>query len=123
MDAENEQINKIVESWTKSKKKLGGLLVEQSFICGIGIAYGSEILYDAGLKPDIKANEQNLSKLSQSIINVRNKIKQHYIEELDKCNNLKEFINKWFYNLYEIREMNIYKKGTKIDVLGRTWWM
>ena len=38
-------------------------------------------------------------------------------------NNLKELINDWFENLYKIRKMNIYKKGTKIQISGRSWWI
>ena len=38
-------------------------------------------------------------------------------------NMLKELINDWFENLYKIRKMNIYKKGTKIQISGRSWWI
>jgi hypothetical protein len=33
------------------------------------------------------------------------------------------FINDWFENLYQIRNMNIYKKGKKITISGRNLWV
>ena len=47
-----------------------------------------------------------------------------YDKELEASDdNLKEFINDWYSNLYEIREMSIYKKGSQLEVLGRNWWV
>jgi hypothetical protein len=68
--------------------------------------------------------DQNLMTLSDSILYIREKIKNIYEKEL-KANNdsLKDFVNEWFSNLYEIREMEIYKKGSGLSVLGRTWWV
>lgn len=48
--------------------------------------------------------------------------KKQYSEQINETNG-KKFINNWFHNLYEIRQMDIYKKGSKIEVLGRNWWV
>jgi formamidopyrimidine-DNA glycosylase len=117
-------LHKVVDSWIKSKKKLAGLILDQTRISGIGVAWGSEILYKANLRPDMRTCDQNLSILSDSILYIRQKIKNIYEKEL-KANNdsSKDFVNEWFSNLYEIREMEIYKKGSGLSVLGRTWWV
>lgn len=118
-----EGIKKEVDKWINSKKKLAGLMLDQSLISGIGIAWGSEILHKAGLKPDLRACDQNLTCLAEVIYEVREKSKNIYDNYLDSSENYKDFINKWFINLYEIRDMSIYKKGKKIEVLGRNWWV
>ena len=122
-------LHKIVDRWIKSKKKLAGLILDQTKISGIGVAWGSEILFKAGLRPDMRACDQVLTKgsgalkkLVDSMIEIREKVKKLYSEYLDELN-CKEFVNDWFENLYEIREMSIYKKGSKLEVLGRSWWV
>jgi formamidopyrimidine-DNA glycosylase len=122
-------LHKIVDRWIKSKKKLAGLMLDQTKISGIGVPWGSEILFSAGLRPDMRACEQVLTKgsgalnnLVNSMIEIREKIKQQYSEQVNELN-CKDFINEWFENLYEIRDMNIYKKGSKLEVLGRSWWV
>ena len=124
MMADEKEIRKEVDSWIKSKKKLAGLLLDQTKISGIGVAWGSEILYKANLRPDMRTCDQNLMILSDSILYIREKIKNIYEKELKENNDsLKDFVNEWFSNLYEIREMEIYKKGSGLSVLGRTWWV
>jgi formamidopyrimidine-DNA glycosylase len=122
-------LHKIVDGWIKSKKKLAGLILDQTKISGIGVAWGSEILFKAGLRPDMRACDQVLTKgsgalknLVDSMIEIRDKVKKQYSEYLDELN-CKEFINDWFENLYEIRDMEIYQKGSKLEVLGRSWWV
>lgn len=115
-----------VNKWVKSKRKLATLILDQTKIAGIGVAWGSEILFKAELRPDVSACEQNLSKLVDIMIMIREEIEEIYTNELDKKTDkltIKEFIDGWFSNLYEIREMDIYKKGTKLEVLGRNWWV
>ncbi len=104
-------------------------MLDQTKISGIGVPWGSEILFSAGLRPDMRACEQVLTKgsgalnnLVNSMIEIREKIKQQYSEQVNELN-CKDFINEWFENLYEIRDMNIYKKGSKLEVLGRSWWV
>ena len=168
MTASKEELEKEVNKWIKSKKKLAGLILDQSKISGIGVAWGSEILYEADLCPDTSMYEQiltegssgltegssgltegssgltegssgltegrnTLNKLVDSMIEVRKKIQETYELELTRTlevckiynddNKLRLLINEWFENLYEIREMNIYKKGSKLQVLGRSWWV
>ena len=124
MKATKEELEKEVDSWIKSKKKLAGLILDQSKICGIGVAWGSEILFKANLRPDMRACDQVLNKLVDSMIEIRKKIQTEYENELiANKNSLKEFINDWFTNLYEIREMNVYKIGSQLKVLGRSWWV
>lgn len=115
-------LHKIVGTWIKSKKKLASLILDQTKISGIGVAWGSEILFKADLKPDMRCCDQALNKLVDSMIEIREKIKKQYSQLIDESN-CKEFINEWFENLYEVREMDIYKKGSQLKVLGRNWWV
>ena len=140
MTASKEELEKEVDKWIKSKKKLAGLILDQSKISGIGVAWGSEILFKADLRPDMRTCDQVLTegssgsnKLVDSMIEVRKKIQETYELELTRTlevckiynndNKLRLLINEWFENLYEIREMDIYKKGSKLQVLGRSWWV
>ena len=128
-----EELEKEVAKWIKSKKKLAGLILEQPRISGIGVAWGSEILFKADLRPDVRACDQILNKLVDSMIEIRKKVKETYELELSRTlevckiygnnNKLRMLINEWFETLYEIREMDIYKKGSKLQVLGRSWWV
>jgi formamidopyrimidine-DNA glycosylase len=122
MKADEHLIREEVDKWIKSKKKLAGLILDQSKISGIGVAWGSEILFKAGLRPDMRVCDQVIDKLADCILEIREKIKEKYTQELTEWDT-KSFINEWFENLYEIREMNIYKKGSKLSVLGRSWWV
>ena len=129
MTASKKELEEEVQKWSKSKKKLASLILDQSKICGIGVAWGSEILYKAKLNPDLKACDQSLDKLVDSMIEMRIQIEDTYINlyydnknNKDNKDDLKELINDWFENLYKIRKMNIYKKGSKIHILGRSWW-
>lgn len=120
MNANEDLVREEVDKWIKSKKKLAGLMLDQTKISGIGVAWGSEILFRAGLRPDVRACDQNLSTLADSILYIRNDIKNIYEKELKEPESI---INNWFENLYEVREMHVYKKGSKIEVLGRSWWV
>jgi formamidopyrimidine-DNA glycosylase len=120
MTADDLAIRNEVDTWRKSKKKLAGLMLDQTNISGIGVAWGSEILYRVGLRPDVKTCDQNLSKLADSILYIRNHIKNIYEKELKEPTSL---VNNWFENLYQVRDMQVYKKGSKVEVLGRSWWV
>jgi len=129
MIASRKSLEEVVDKWIKSKQKLASLILDQSMIAGIGIAWGSEILFSAGVRPDIRACDQVLNTLVDEMIRVRKEVQELYKNELYKNElisnklNVKEFINNWFSNLYDVRKMKIYKKGTKILVLGRGWWV
>lgn len=120
-----EELNQIINKISKSRGKLGPALTNQNKISGIGVAWGSEILYRAGLRPDEPANCQDLSNLGNIMIEIREEIKHSYEIELEKYEDtkIKNFIEEWFENLYEIRNMKIYKIGEKINICGRTWWV
>jgi formamidopyrimidine-DNA glycosylase len=126
MTANKKEIEEEVQKWTNSKKKLAILILDQTKICGIGVAWGSEILYNAKLNPNLKACDQLLDKLVDSMIEIRIKIQDTYInlynENIDN-NKHKKLMNDWFENLYKIRKMNIYKKGSKMKISGRSWWI
>jgi formamidopyrimidine-DNA glycosylase len=122
MTSDENLIRHQVDKWIKSKKKLAALILDQTMISGIGVAWGSEILFRADLRPDMRSCDQVLNKLADSILYIREQIKNIYEKEL-KEKGAEELIGKWFNNLYDIREMNIYKKGSKLTVLGRSWWV
>uniref|UniRef100_A0A6C0IRS6 DNA glycosylase/AP lyase H2TH DNA-binding domain-containing protein n=1 Tax=viral metagenome TaxID=1070528 RepID=A0A6C0IRS6_9ZZZZ len=132
MKIDKETFNFIGSKWSSSKKKLGALLLDQKEISGIGVAWGSEILHKACLDPDVKACDQNLSTLANALYEIQQYCIQVYTEYLqsiiqtDKINNnsdlLVDFINKWYKNLYIVREMNAYKKGEQIKTGGRIWY-
>ena len=122
MTSDENLIRHQVDKWIKSKKKLAALILDQTMISGIGVAWGSEILFRADLRPDMRTCDQVLNKLADSILYIRQQIKNIYEKEL-KEKGAEELIGKWFNNLYDVREMNIYKKGSKLTVLGRSWWV
>lgn len=126
MQTNKTELEKVINKWKTSKKKLGSLLLDQSEICGIGVAWGSEILYVAKLKPNLKASEQSLDNLADAMLEIRKEIKTVYegiLTKMKSKEHLKILINGWYKNLYEVRIMNVYKKGIKIQVSGRSWWV
>jgi hypothetical protein len=128
MQTNKSDLEKVVNEWKTSKKMLGTLLLDQTKISGIGVAWGSEILYQAKLKPNMKACEQaqSLDALVDAMLKIRKEIKTDYKKELTKHKNkesIRKFVNGWYNNLYEIRKMNVYKKGKKIQVASRSWWV
>lgn len=125
MQATKEELETVINTWKTSNAKLASLLLDQSRISGIGVAWGSEILAKAGLRPDQTAKNQSLTNLADAMIEVRASIQILYENTLQKYNSkndLKDFINQWFANLYEIRKMQVYKKSTSVAVGGRTWY-
>ena len=123
LNATKEQLDNLVAIISKSKKMLGPLLLDQNVIAGIGVAWGSEILNKAGLLPNVKAYQQDLSKLAEVMYNIGSEIRVTYgfyvLEQVD----IKQFILKWFRNLYAVRQMEVYKNGVIISVGGRNWWI
>jgi len=135
MTATEQEFNEEINKWKKSKSKLGGLLLTQTKIAGIGVAWGSEILNRCELRPDLKANEQDLTMLGRIIYFYQDHIKENYNRILDDCintyrdgefeTNKREIINTWPQLFYSKREplMSVYKKGKKVVVTNRTWWV
>jgi len=119
---DDKDLENIVNSWKTSKKQLGTMLLDQSQIAGIGVAWGSEILAKANLRPEKKCCEQDLTNLVSSLTTIRDEIHDLYLSIVNNEENLKNFINNWFKNLYSIRQLKVYKKGQQIKVGGRTWY-
>lgn len=125
--AKKEDIVDIVDSWKNRKKQIGALLLEQNEICGIGVAWASEILYYAKIHPTEKANTLEFlgvdKNLVDAIILVRDFMIKKYMNVLDKNN--KKFVNEWFENLYKIREkyLKVYRKGQEIKLSGRNFYI
>lgn len=125
--ANEDVLRKEIAGWNTSKTKLAGVLLNQTKLSGVGVAWGSEILHRANLSPDKRACDQDLSGLADVMIKMRDEIKEMYASYLDGeyAGRSKQFVNEWFNNLYKLREpyMQVYKKGTSLKVLGRTWWV
>lgn len=125
--ASKEDVLILVRSWIFRKRQIGALLIDQKEICGIGVAWASEILFQAGISPVLKSNLLDclnlVDKLVESICNVRDKILPVYVKNISK--NSKSFINHWFDNLYTIRTpfLQVYKKGEILRVSGRDFWV
>lgn len=123
MNSNANVLDKFVKKISKSRGKLGPALINQSNICGIGVAWGSEILHRANLRPELSANKQDLSKLCEVMCEIRNEIKELYKNELNNYEDPKDFIEGWFENLYQIRDMKVYDKTESMSVNGRNWWV
>lgn len=123
MTSDENVLNTFIKKLSTKRIKLGPALIDQKNIAGIGVAWGSEILCRAGLRPDIPANQQDLSNLARVMIEIRDEIKNLYEEYLNNSADVKGFIQDWFENLYKIRNMRVYDVGEKIKINGRTWWI
>lgn len=127
MRATKEDVEDVVKGWCGRKKQIGALLLDQTQIAGIGVAWASEILYAAKIQPDLKANLIEFLDLKDALVdaiyNVGKRIKKIYSNSVD--NDGKKFINAWFKNLYRVREpeMKVYKKGTMKKVCGRDFYV
>jgi hypothetical protein len=120
------QIDNVVEKWRLSNRTLGSLILDQTYICGIGTAWGSEILHDAGnLKPYVSAKEQDLDCLTDSICRIRDNALMCYTEYISKhvFGEYGMFVNAWVANLYRVRNMKVYRRGEKVKCGSREWWI
>ena len=140
--ASPQQIRDVVENrrWAASRATIASLLLNQSHIAGIGVAWGSEVLHHARIYPFEKydhLNQAERERLINSLISVRDDACAVYDECLDaivdeansvsvqstEITALVEFVNGWYNNLYHARRMHIYKCGHPITVGSRTWWI
>lgn len=126
-NANEDALRREVTRWNSSKTRLAGILLNQCKLSGVGIAWGSEILHRANLSPNKRACDQDLSPLADVMLQMRDEIRAIYLSTLegDFKDRTKEFVNCWFAPLYEVREpyMRVYRKGTPVKILGRTWWV
>lgn len=128
MTATKNEIEQIINDWKqkKPKHKIVSLFRDQSEICGLGVAWMSEIMHDARLSVTCTMENAN-DTLIDSICNIRDEIKLLYQHEIDKLTpqSLVEFVNKWCYhNLYKIRVMKVYKhpSAKQIKCCGRIFY-
>jgi hypothetical protein len=100
-----------------SKRALGPLLIDQAHIAGIGVAWGSEVLREAGLAPHVACNAQAVTdgRLVDALVRVRDRALATY-----SASGLP--VAGWYRALYAVRDMTVYKTGTAMEVSGRTWW-
>lgn len=123
MEMTLDDFNKIVSSWQKSKSMISSLLLNQNIISGIGIAWGSEILFRAKLMPNIKAYLGDLSLLAISMYNVQIYCKDEYIKYINKMDLTDYMIEKLINDFnYRIINMDVYKKGNQLKVSNRIWY-
>lgn len=123
MSAPALALKRVVRSWATSEKSLAKLVLDQSHIAGIGVAWGSELLAAAGMDPSATAASQSdrLNKLGNVLVRVRDEILHvytHYIANTDAA----AVVNGWFKNLYALRDMKVYQKAKPLVVGNRKWW-
>ena len=107
----------VAEMYMGSRRKLGALVLDQDLICGLGVAWGSEVLHRAGgLQPQEPAKDQDLRRLAAAMVSIRQ-------EALDTYARAVPTMDGWFDALYAVRRMEVYKRGTAVVSGGRTWWV
>ena len=120
ISSSKDALLKVVQEWKVKSKKIAALLLDQHEICGIGVAWGSEILNKAGIHPTELACNVDIEKLVDAMIYIKNESISIYrnISLYDPV----DFANKWFRNLYLVRDMKVYKTGKEVSVSGRTFY-
>jgi formamidopyrimidine-DNA glycosylase len=114
-------IKECIQRISSSKKMLGPWMLSQVDICGVGVAWASEIMSACSLLPNVPCNAQDLRDLPDMYITFRDKIMSDYLCLLHTSDPL-HFIKNWYKNLYAHRCMDVYEKGTSIMVSGRRYW-
>ena len=119
-----EDLLHVVTTWRTSGKTLASLLLDQSQIAGIGVAWGSEVASAAGLDPRRSAASQShlLSSLVDAMVAFRHRVVDIYAGYIAR-KDAADVVNGWFRNLYAIRAMRVYKVGSPVHIHGRTWWV
>jgi hypothetical protein len=79
MLATEEQLFQQLQSWMTSRKQLASLIVDQSRIAGIGVAWGSEILHRARLLPHVASckQQESMHLLLPAILSIRQELILH----------------------------------------------
>lgn len=134
-----DTVSKVTDWWTMSSEKeqcswwddiannrrrIADLITDQHSLQGVGVAWGSEWCYVAGVDPREKMTPDNMEKLRGCVDDIRAKIRKEYLDLFmrhreDVCG----FINHWYEILYENRTMQVYRKGTSCMIAGRRWWI
>jgi formamidopyrimidine-DNA glycosylase len=86
LSASKDELEVVIRSWLSRKKQIGALLIDQKEICGIGVAWASEILHIAKINPALKTNLLQfldlINALLDAIIQVRDKFLKIYLQNL-----------------------------------------
>jgi formamidopyrimidine-DNA glycosylase len=127
ISATKEQLEVVIRSWLSRKKQIGALLIDQKEICGIGVAWASEILHISKIHPGLKTNLLQfldlINGLLDAIISTRDKYIKIYSQIITA--DRKKFVNSWFHNLYEERKkhVHVYGKGEILRISGRDFYI
>ena len=110
------------------KKMLGALLTDQSIVCGLGVAWASEVCAEARLQPHVHASDQDMASLGAALLVVRERVLKVYethwaAVQAGTGDPLVAFLQGWFESLYRLRDMRVYKTGTPVKVAGRIFWV
>jgi formamidopyrimidine-DNA glycosylase len=123
MTATPAAIRRAISQAYLSRKQLGPWMLQQKVIAGVGVAWASEIMHRVGLIPTKPCNEQNLLRLAESYISIRDEVKSQYADLVSSASSPREFVYGWCDNLYRHRVMKVYRKGTEVLASGRTYWI
>ncbi len=125
MTADPDALREVVRRrWCGAKAQLGSLLLDQHTIAGIGVAWGAEILHEAGgLRPERKAIDQHTRLLPNAVVAVRDRARQLYAAHVDGAT--ADDVNAWFDNCYEWRRpsMRVYERGNTVRAHNRRWFV
>ena len=125
IEATRSEFEPLMRDLFRSRKTIASALLDQRSVAGIGVAWGSEILHAAGIDPGSRSKDIDPVRFMDALIETRDRIREQYSRFVDSLpeSELPRFVNEWFRNLYEIREMRVYKKGTLVVFSGRNWWI
>ena len=106
---------------------LGTWMLDQSIIAGVGVTWASEIAAVAGVDVAAHMNVQNLSKLADAYVVVRDRVAAVYTAALPPPGDVDAAcaaINAWYGNLYAVRApvMTVHGVGVPVTVGGRNFW-
>lgn len=124
MTASKDELKLVIDGWANRKKQIGALLLDQHEICGMGVAWVSEILHVCNIRPDEKPHTFDFLGIYEiffeALLSVRERARKDYIVSLS---NPQMVIDHWFENLYAIRKMVVFKKGKEFSVSGRIFYI
>jgi formamidopyrimidine-DNA glycosylase len=127
MTAPPVAIAKAIRASARRKKVLGTWMLDQSIIAGVGVTWASEIAAVAGVDVAAHMNVQNLSKLADAYVVVRDRVAAVYTAALPPPGDVDAAcaaINAWYGNLYAVRApvMTVHGVGVPVTVGGRNFW-
>lgn len=111
----------LVRKWQRSQRCLASLMINQAEIAGLGVAWISEICFDAGVDLSKKAKDLDLKSLPESMLKIQNYVKDELFSKFVDVDSA-TFVNNWFRNIYAARTMKAYKKTSAVTVNARQFW-